>query len=252
MTIFLTTQSNDADLIPLLQPLVTPYPIPFGDFNFSGKWTNQEQVWIWGDRKKLGDLVTCVVSTGRLLRQVQDAKAAGFRFFFVIIEAVFRCNPDTGNLQHLRGKKWVDYHLNPKNPDSPTIPYIQIINYLNQLDWYCGVRVRITSNARETAQAVKDIYHLFQQAPEDHSSLKQFETHHDPHAAYLYKPSLTRRIAKEFDKVGWDRSLGFDKEFNTTGEMLKVIGEGDVKRLMKVNKVGKGIAQSMIEEVSKS
>ena len=77
--------------LPLFGDIATSYPI-IGDFNFKGVWTEGEQVWVWGDRKKLGDLVDCVVSTGRLLRQVQDAKAAGFRFFFVVIEAVFHAD----------------------------------------------------------------------------------------------------------------------------------------------------------------
>jgi len=248
MTIFLTTERNDKDLLPLFGDIAKPYDIPYGDFNFQGQWVGGEQVWVWGDRKKLGDLVDCVVSTGRLLRQIQDARAAGFRFFFVIIEAIFRCSPTDGALQYRAGNKWKDYHINPRNQSSPTIPYIQIANYLNELDWYAGVRVRITSSPRDTVRTVMDIYNLFQQPPESHSSLKQFETHHDPVAAYLSKPSLVRRIAKEFDKVGWDRSLGFEKEFPSAADLCRVIVERDVKRLRQVEGVGKVIAESMIEE----
>jgi len=247
--IYLTTAPNDADLIPIFGDICDPIPIPYGDFNFEGKWWENEPIWVWGERKKIGDMVTCIQSSGRLLRQVQDAKEAGFSQFFIIFEAIFRCSPINGAIQTRRGKNWVDYHINPTNPDSLVVPYKRVVDFLNQLDYYCGIRYRITAGPRDTVRKVLDLYQMFQTAPEDHGSLKQFETTADPGgAAFLTKPGLVRRVAKELDKVGWDRSKGFELEFENLADMCRVIGEGDVKRLQKVQGVGKGIAQSILDE----
>jgi len=246
--IYLTTAPNDADLIPIFGDICQPLSIPYGDFNFEGKWWENESIWIWGERKKLGDLVNCIQSSGRLLRQVQDAKEAGFSQFFIIIEAIFRSNPQTGALQHRKGKDWSDYHINPYDSNSKIISYKRVVDFLNQLDYYCGIRYRITTSPRDTVRKVLDLYSLFQTAPEDHGSLKQFETTTENGAAFLSKPSLIRRVSKELDKVGWDRSKGFELEFESLADLCRVIGSGDMKRLQKVNGVGKGIAQSILDE----
>jgi len=246
--IYLTTAPNDADLIPIFGDICTPLSIPFGDFNFTGIWFENEPIWIWGERKKLGDLVNCIQSSGRLLRQVQDAKEAGYSQFFLIIEAMFRPNPQTNALQYRRGKTWTDYHINPKDPKSAIISYKRIVDFLNQLDFYCGIRYRITASPKDTVRKVLDLYHMFQTAPEDHGSLKQFETTTETGAAFLSKPSLIRRVVKEMDKIGWDRSKGFEEEFSNMADFCKVVAEGDLKRLLKVKGVGKGIAQSILDE----
>lgn len=246
--IFLSTAPNENDLEPILGGMCNRQPIPFGDFNFQGKWWEGEDIWIWGERKKLGDLVQCVQSTGRLLRQVQDAKDAGFRAFFIIVEAIIRCNPRNGALQYRRGNGWTDYHINPSNPSSAIVPYKRIADFLNQLDLYCGIRYRISSGPQDTVRKVLDLYSMFQQAPEDHNSLKQFEITSENGAAFLAKPSLLRRVVKEQDKVGWDRSKNFEDEFTNLADYCRTIADGDIKRLMKVKGVGRGIAQSILDE----
>lgn len=247
--IFITQSPNDQDLVPLLGDLCRPYPIPYGDFNFEGVWVGGERVWVWGERKKLGDLVQCVMSTGRLLAQVQRAREAGFRFFFLIVESIFRRAPDNGALQYRTGSGWRDYHLNPRSHESPTIPYKRVADYLNELDWYCGVRVRVSSGPADTARKIVDVWRLFQQRPEEHGSLKQFEEHQDPYGAYLSRPSLVRRIAKELPGVSWSRSLGFEAEFESAQELCRVLGEGDGKRLRMAKGVGKETVRTILEGI---
>lgn len=247
MTIFLSNAPNEDDLEPLFGGLARRWAIPYGDFNFQGQWVDGEEVWVWGERKRLRDLVQCVMSSGRFLRQIQEAHTAGFRFFFSVIEGIFRANPQTGLLEHRRGGGWETFHVDPRNPDSPTIAYSRIDNYLNQIDYYLGVRVRMSSGPSETVRKVTDLYHLFQKPPEDHSSLKQFETHRDAGASYLSKPSLVRRVAKEFPGVGWDRSRGFDEVFPTLRDLSQAIVEGDEKWLTAVEGVGRKTARAILD-----
>ena len=244
--IYVTSAPNDKDLLHHLGSLAQVHQIEAGDINFLGLWENGEQVWVWGERKKLSDLVNCVLDSGRFLRQIQDAHAAGFKFFFSIIEAMYRANPQTGLLEYRRGKNWTTYHINPKNTTSPTVDFKRIEDYLNEISFYLGVRVFHTLSVRETAQKVINLYHLFQRAPEDHNSLKQFASTPGPVAAYLVKPSLIRRVAKELPHIGWDRSWEFEREFGSLREMCRVIGDGDTRRLMELEGIGKKIAEDII------
>src|SRR3990167_11216888 len=158
--IFLSTAPNENDLEPIFAGLATRAPIPFGDFNWLAAW-DDGPCWVWGERKKIGDLVSCVVDTGRLLAQIQRAHENGFKIFFAVVEAQFRPNPQSGMLQTLRGAEgkrpsWVDYHLNPKDRNSTKIEYSRIDNYLNELAFYLGIRIKISHDAKETARIVTD------------------------------------------------------------------------------------------------
>lgn len=237
--IYITNEPNDKDLTHHINGLSQVVELACGDVNFLGHWINDEQVWVWIERKKLSDLVTCVMDSGRLLRQIQDAHQAGFKHKALIIEAIYRRSPGTGLVEYRRGKEWVEYHLNPKDKKSPTIQYSRIEGYLNQLRYYLGVQVYHTVSARDTALTILDIYGMFQRPPEDHDSLKQFAITPEPVASFLGKPSLLRRIAKELPHIGWDRSKDLEGEFKTAREMLKVLVEGDRERLLGIEGIGK-------------
>jgi len=244
--IYLTTAKNDKDLIPHLGDVCTPYPIECGDVNFQGLWTDNFPVWIWGERKHLSDLVNCALDTGRFLRQIQDAYAANFTFFFTIIEAMYRRGKD-GVLETRRGEEWKPYHLNPRDNNSPIVMYDRIENYLNQISFYCNVRVYHTTSPKKTANTILGIYNMFQKAPEDHNSLKQFTSAPDPVAAFLGKPSLIRRIAKEFPGVGWKLSQEFEKGFASVCDLSNAIAERNVERLIELDGVGRKTAEGIIE-----
>jgi len=250
--LYLTDEPNDADLIPHLGNLAIPYPLVCGDINFQGYWQDGEIVWIWGERKKLSDMVNCALDTGRFLRQIQDARQAGFRFFFLILEGIFR-RGSNGLLEIRKGNDWQPYHVDPRNPQSPTVPYYRISNYLNQCRYYLGIHVYRTNSPRETAMEISDLYSMFQQPPEAHSSLKQFtsESGNDTVTAYLAKPSLIRRLAKELPHIGWDRSHGFERELGSAREMCRILADNDTKRLLKIEGIGKKIAADILAEVNK-
>ena len=61
-------------------------------------------------------------------------------------------------------------------------------------------------------------------------------------AAFLSKPSLERRVMKEFDGVGWDRSKSFD------GMTLTEIVDLDVKDLLQLPGIGSKTALSIYNQ----
>ena len=240
--IWLSDNVNEDDTEAMFGGLAIRHHI-LGDYNWSGLWYNDQSIWVWGDRKHLGDLVQCVLDTGRLLRQLQAAYQAGFSHFFVVIEAIFRPSPSSGLLEVRRGQAWTPYHIQVQNQDSPTIEYKRIDQYLNELSLYAGVQVKRSSNPAETVRQVVDLYHLYQQPPESHHSLPQFYRPSDQQHQYLIKPSLVRRIAKELPHIGWERSKAVEARFKSVEEMI----QAGVKEWQEVDGIGPKISQEVVD-----
>jgi len=233
--IYLTEAPNDQELLPLFGGLAMPAPLPHGDFAFFGYWEEGRPISICGERKKTGDLVTCITNSGRYLAQWQSARAAGFERIFLIVEGVFRPGSD-GLLEVKRGKDWRAFY--------PHIEHRRFYTYLDEVANYLGVQVKLTHNPRETALAVTSLYFMYRQPPEEHNSLKQFYV--PPNVAPLFgRPSLIRRIAKEFDGIGWDRSRAVEDRFRSVYEMINA-GE---KEWQAVNGIGKRIAKQTVEDI---
>jgi len=188
--IYVTEAPNDQDLLPLLGGIALPAPIPHGDFCFFGVWEELRAIRVCGERKKISDLVQCITITGRHLKQVQDAREAGFEFIFLVTEGLYRPG-ENGELEVREGNKWVPYY--------PAIEYYRVDSYLNELQWYMGVVVKRSSSPRETARLVLDMYRLFQEPPEQHDSLKRFYSIPAPmrYRDWKKKPSLLRRVSQK-------------------------------------------------------
>jgi len=256
--LYITNEPNDKDLVKALPDSIA-YELKCGDINHQGYWVAGEQIWIWGERKKLSDLVTCALDSGRLLRQVQEAHQAGFKFLYLIVEATYRESPVTGLLEvrkPIRGAKgqgtWTAYHINPRDSKSATVPYSRIRGYLNQLRYYLGVHVYHTASVKETAATVMGIYGMFQVPPESHNTLKQFATTPEPVASFLHKPSLIRRMAKELPGIGWDKSHDIELELKTAKELCRVLAEGDREKLLGIPGIGKKTVDNIQTAIAKS
>lgn len=235
--IYLTEAPNDRDLLPHFKGLAHLAPIPHGDFNFFGVWEDGKPITISGDRKKIGDLVNTMES-GRGLRQVQDAREAGFEFLFWIIEGMTKPDRETGLLLVWKGGSWKEFY--------PAIEYARVDTFLDQLVWYGGVHVKRSASAQETAQQVVDVYRLFQKPPAEHSSLHHIYSLPPPQAGLLARPSLVKRVAKEFAGIGWGRSQVFHKRFKSVKDMVNA----SVEDFMDLDGIGQKTAESIVKEVS--
>lgn len=241
--LYTTNESNDADLAKQLGNLADVRELACGDINHLGYWLDGSQVWVWGERKKLGDIINCLDS-GRLLRQIQDARQAGFTHLYLILETPFmRANPTTGILETRTGSDWRTYGFN----GSKGIQYSRLMGYLNQLRFYLNVHVYQTHSVKETAQIVLGIYSLFQTTPEEHSSLNQFAVSPEPIASFLQKPSLLRRMAKELPGIGWDRSKDMEEEFGSARRLCEVLANGDREALLGIEGIGKRTVEKIEE-----
>ena len=252
MSILVANAPNDPfnqDLLPWIGDLAIPTSLSFGDLNFWGVWTSWATTRVCIERKKLLDIVDCVLNSGRHMQQVQDAHTAGFEFIYIIIEGIYRPSPVTGLIEVRQGKHWVPMsQIRTKRGSIPDLEYSRLDNYLNQLDLYLNVRHKHSASPVETARMVIDLYTLFQKPPEDHTSLRQFYTPPDVYASFLSRPSLIRKVISQWEGIGWVKALGFEAQFPTPVHLLQAIVNGDTKSLMTVEGIGKVLADSIIEE----
>ena len=254
MSILIASASNDPfnqDLLPWIGDLAIPISLPFGDLNFWGVWTDWVTVRVCVERKKLLDIVDCVLNSGRHMKQVQDAHEAGFDFIYIIVEGIFRPSPVNGLIEVRRGKQRVPMsQISTKKGTIPDLEYSRLDSYLNQLDLYLNVRNKHSANVQETARMVVDLYTLFQKPPEDHTSLRQFYSPPDAYASFLSRPSLIRKLISQWEGIGWTKALAFEQVFKTADDMLQAITSGNVSALMSVEGIGKVLAERIIEETS--
>ena len=234
--IYLTTAANDRDLVrgfKLAHPGVSlPLPIRHGDFMWdtSPGWSPKgERIQFCGDRKKIPDLLQCIDS-GRHVNQVRSAYAAGISRQCLIVEGSILEGPNNT----VRQRKGA-------HPTKTT--YSRLKAYLHELHHMMGVQVIHTKNLKETITEIYNLWCLFQEPPEDHGSLRKFYT--APMASVTMMPGLIRRVAKELNYIGWDRSLEVEKRFGTVQEMVNASKDD----WLGIDGMGEVIAHSAVREL---
>lgn len=242
--ILVTTAKNDKPLVKQLGDQATPAAIPYGDVFWYGVWSEGATVAVCGDRKRMHDFLNCV-ENGHHVQQIQDARQGGADFIFVVWERdkPMRANPLTGNVQLYYYKKgWYDR--------MPLLHINRVLAYKNELQYYQGVPVFETRSLRETTLQILSLYKMFLTPPEEHHALDVFYNPPPPKEGLLWKrPSLVRRLAKEFDGVGWTRSKAFESRFKTPEELIWALATPTVESLTEIEGIGKVTAQSIISQL---
>lgn len=240
-----TTARNDADLRVQLKKRIgdsaNPVNIPHGDINFVGKWLGEETCRILIERKKIGDIISCI-ETGRYLKQVQVAAEAGWkiRYLFAEIERRYREGPRTGLVEIRRGRKWMVM--------LPEMEWHRIDAFLFEVGLYLGVHVIRTENVRETAKEAVRLYMLFQRPVEEHQTLKKIFVPPRPSEGLLemFKtPSTARKVAAQIEHIGWTLSKSAEARFGSVRAMVNATEE----EWQEIPKIGKKIAGDIVREL---
>ena len=232
--IYLSESKNEDELVPYLRGMSIRAPIRT-DFAFFGVWTGGAPITIGGERKKISDLIQSI-EDGRHLQQLQMATEEGYGRMALIIEEPFRRSADTGLVQYRRHGKWKDH---PAFWD-----FARVEAYLLGLQTVYNVIVLKTIDKRETADEIIELWKLFKTAPETHSSLKRFYQPPPPSIRMHGRPTLLRRVAKEFKGVSWERAGAISDEFKT----LSAFARATKPMLQSVAGIGPKIADSIISE----
>lgn len=186
-----------------------------------------------GERKHIPDLLQCI-NDNRHLEQIRGARQAGFTNIFLVVEDQFRETAD-GDVE-LRRRRW----------ERQGFDYGRLESYLHQLEYYAGVRVFITRNARETASKVINLYRMFQKPPEEHASLVGFYEPPVP-VSLGERPSLKRRSFNQLHSIGWELSGRAEEHFKQWS-LIEALGAG--KEWENIEGVGPGIAGMIYKDAT--
>ena len=225
--------------------------LQYGDFAFMG-FGEDEQVWNFGiERKTLGDLVSSMES-GRFSGHQLLGLTRQYNVVYLLVEGTFKIVD--GDLftykgtQGSRGGKLVP--LGGPNRVQ-RFKYSQIAGFINTLQVAVGIKYWFTETPKESGAWIRDCYFHWQKKWSEHRSHLDF--HKSPLRTgtglmELEPPSLAQRLFKELKGIGWDRADKLAQAFTTPEAMLFA----SVKDFQGIEGIGKGLAQSMWDELHAS
>lgn len=280
---YVSDEPNESDLFSLLKPDAIRCPLVYGDVVFYGVWEFDyifrgphkvvEGISICVERKRIRDMMNSI-QTGRYMHQVQSAKGAGFDRLILIVEGEVQPDPKTGLLQTKHSasllptkvpakignakvvssispraarvpKSW-SHQLAKWYTPEPTMAYSRWDEYLSEIDILMGIPVKRSQNVKETAAIVRSLWSLFQKPPSQHSSLEVFYRQPPPRVDLYQQPGFLRRVVKEIDGIGWDRS----REVEALYRSVHTLCHATVKDWMKIPGIGKVTATRAVQQLN--
>jgi ERCC4-type nuclease len=189
------------------------------------------------ERKVLLDLLQSMTS-GRLSGHQMVGLTNEYDWVYLLVEGVWRPDSKTGVMMRTdRNRKWI-----PAAFGSRRFMARDVYNFLNSLTIMCNVVVIMTSNKWETAKWLDSCHGWWQKQWDHHKSHLQF--HKPVTHAHLSKPSLSTRIASQFDGIGWDKARKLGERFKTPLDLLMSSKED----LSEVHGIGRKLADSIIKQ----
>ena len=238
--IYITKAPNDAEMMPHFPTgLAQFYDIAYGDACFVGAPVDGIGTLCSGERKKLGDMISCIES-GRHIEQVRRAYQAGWNRQFLVFQLDQPIRKGVGGfLEVRRGKSWELYTAIGRE-----FHYNKLMDYLNEIYWLGGVQVIITRSTKQSVEAIIGVYRILSKPPEAHRILDKFYSAPIPKVSMLGVPPLIERMAKELPGVGWERSKAIAARFVTVKRMVRATEED----WLDVPGIGRGILDRINRE----
>ena len=248
MLVYCSDLPNDQDMIKALGSVAVPIPIAFGDCVFWGAGDDDTVLRVCIERKKIGDLASCILN-GRYIHQAQLAKKAGMDILALFVEGQMRSNSDDGLLEVPVWHPFVASNGEQKRkqvwePVRPAVTYSRFDQYLTELAYLANIIVKRSADVRETAAIIKALWLNFQTPPGKHASLRHIYSQPPPRVQ-LIRPSLVRRVASELDGVGWERSGVIAGHFSS----VKAMVGADSEEWSSLDGIGKKTAKSIVREL---
>lgn len=240
------SRAGSGDMIPLFPPgiEVCGGTLDFGDFFFMGNGEDNSPVTIGIERKAIRDLANSI-STGRLSGHQLPGLLQQYSYVYLLIEGMWRYDPDSGILQTLTGSFWTDLCFGQRRFMAK-----EIVGFLNTIQVKAGVYVVYSGSRKETVQTVCSLYHWWNDKQFDgHTAhLSPHKTHRGPQGEIsLIKPSLVRRVAAELPGVGWGKSAAVAEHFPS----VRAMANAEERDWKKIPGIGPVIAKSAVEEIRK-
>lgn len=240
--------------------------LAFGDLYFIGKGPEEMPILIGFERKKIRDLVNCMIS-GRFAGYQLPGLMNSYDTTYLIVEGPWRRNTVTGALEVPNGNGWYELKLGKR-----TFQVRDVIKYLNTLLINCNLKsIKLiylpTFNDKETVNVVTDIYKWWTCKDfEDHRShLSYFRpgvsanhtanilTGYDPFSDLIEQESRLVPVKRAAEAIGYTIGVGSKKALSVAGHFKSVYEmiNASLEEWLTIKGIGKILAKRMYEEIRK-
>jgi ERCC4-type nuclease len=214
--------------------------LPFGDFSFIGNGPNDTPMNIGIERKRIAE-IAADIGNGRFISHQLPGLINEYSVSYLIVEGLWRADAND-YLQEWTKGRWFNISHGRKQYLASSIR-----KFLSTVENIGGLRLRLTRDQRDTVAEVVALYQWWtsKEWTEHRSHIKCRYPEVD--AVLFRKPSLLQRWAAELPGVGWKRSKAAERYFNSPLELAL----GTVDDWRRVEGVGKGTAQRVVDEIQK-
>lgn len=214
--------------------------LQFGDFAWEGNGPTG-LVKCAVERKRVNRDLISSLHTGRFSGHQLPGLVNNYDHVWLIVEGSIRPDPASGILQTFSQdhNRWFDVRLG-----KGAMMYVDLIGYLTTLETMTKVKVRVTRGVQDTVHTVKGLFHWWQRDWQDHGSHTGFHYTQPLHMT-LDAPSFLRRVAKELDGIGWERSKAVEDRFDSLAEMVLA----DPEEWFRIEGIGKKTAARVVRQI---
>jgi len=210
--------------------------LEYADFAFTGHASDGD-VLVGIERKRIGDFINSMCS-GRLSGRQLIGMINSYHYLYIVIEGMFRANPQNGVLEIWRRGGWSEYTAGKRR-----FMARDIWVFMNTIQVVCGIHCYHTSTENDTVQYIMALHHWWDKEYEQHKSHLQPNNGSD--TVRLFRQSVVRRVANALDGIGWEKAKAIDQMFETVEELVMA----DEKELMGIEGIGKKLAGSIITQL---
>ena len=234
--IYVDDRAGSKELLPLFpKGSAALTRMDYADFMFTGHYDDGDIV-VGIERKTIGDFVNSMCS-GRFSGRQLIGMLNSYHYLYLIIEGVFRANPQSGVLEVYRRGGWYEHTAGRRR-----FMARDIWAFMNTIQVVCGLHCYHTNSRSDTAYYIRALYHWWTKEYEEHKG------HLQPHTGMtveLSKQTLVRRVAAQLDGIGWGKAKALDLEYTSVVELV----DATSKELMGVEGVGKKLAGSIVKQL---
>ncbi len=189
----------------------------FADFRFLTENGPEGIARVGIERKTVKDMLQSIES-GRYSGHQLVGLVDSYDFNYLIVEGKYRADPDTLKLQfpNYSLRKWTNASWGSREWDCRALD-----GTLNTLRLKAGVHVIHTHEPQDTAHQIFALWSWFGKPWHKHGSHLRFHDKPFREPLGLEPPSFMRRVVKEFDHIGWERSKQVEKLFGNVVEAAK-------------------------------
>lgn len=218
--------------------------LEYADFMFAGNG-EEGNVLVGVERKKIGDFVNCMCS-GRLSGHQVIGLLNSYHIVYLVIEGIFRANPNTGVLEVNKRREWVEYTAGRRR-----FMARDIWVFMNTLQIMCGIHCYHCTKEADTVHYILALHHWWNKAFADHKG------HLQPHTGVtvdISKQTVLRRCLLQLEGPGWEMSKALDMQYGSVFDLMtapvdEIANVSYGREGKKHKRIGKQTARAIVEQL---